>query len=105
MSDKDIIIRVSGTNENAEEFLAQLVNEIEPLGLIPCNQSIRAVPSKIRKIDTKNKKAKDVKLSVTGSESKIETFFKAVIDSITEETSLPSPSLNLKLEHTDSEVE
>ena|ERR1035437_9021906 len=98
MSNKDLIIRVSGTKEKAEDFLSQVVEEAQKLGLLPINQSIRAVPDKVRKIDVRNKNAKDIKISVIGDESKVEAFLEAVIQSITDEASLPNPSTNLVLE-------
>ncbi len=102
MSDKDLIIRVSGSNELAEEFLSQVQKEAETHGLLPDSQSIRAVPSKVRKEDIKSTKAKDLKISVTGDETKVETFLEAVIESVTEEIGLPKPSLNLKLESSEN---
>lgn len=98
MSDKDIIIRVSGTNKKAEEFLEQVLEEVEVLGLLPESKTVKAVPSKVSKSEVKVTKAKDIKISVVGDETKVETFLDAVIESITESTNLPSPSVNLKLE-------
>ncbi|MBB1364646.1 hypothetical protein H5125_21110 [Shewanella sp. SR44-4] len=98
MSEKDLIIRVSGSNELAEDFLSQVKKEAQVLGLLPDSQSIRAVPSKVRKKDVKSTKAKDLKISVSGNESTVEMFLEAVIESVTEEIGLPEPSLNLKLE-------
>lgn len=102
MSDKDLIIRVSGSNELAEEFLSQVQKEAETHGLLSDSQSIRAVPSKVRKEDIKSTKAKDLKISVTGDESTVELFLEAVIESVTEEIDLPKPSLNLKLESSEN---
>lgn len=102
MSEKDIIIRVSGSNELAEEFLRKVQEEAKALGLLPDGQSIRAVPDKVRKEDVKNKKAKDIKISAIGDESTVEQFLEAVIESISEETSLPKPSLNIKLESSEN---
>lgn len=98
MSDKDIIIRISGTNVDASEFLKQVATEAQQIGLIPVQQSIRAVPDKVRKKDLQNKKAKDVKISVQGEEGRIELFIESVIEAVSEETMLSQPSVNLKIE-------
>ncbi|MBZ9560493.1 MULTISPECIES: hypothetical protein [unclassified Modicisalibacter] len=98
MSKKDVIIRVSGSNELAEDFLSQVQEEAQILGLLPDTQTVRAVPDKVRKEKVKSKKAKDLKISVTGDENTVETFLESVIESVSEKTSLPKPSLNIKLE-------
>lgn len=103
MRDKDLIIRVSGTNESTEKFLTQISKEAAQLGLLPANQSVRAVPDKVRKEDVKNKKAKDLKISVNGDEGTVETFITNIIDIISKETSLPNPSINLKLGSNESD--
>lgn len=98
MSKKDLIIRVSGSNKLAEEFLKKVQEEAQAIGLLPDRSSIRAVPSKVRKEDVKNKKAKDLKLTVVGDENTVENFLEAIVESVTKETNLPKPSLNIKLE-------
>ncbi|GAB2955606.1 hypothetical protein [Aquaspirillum soli] len=102
MSEKDLIIRVSGPNALAEEFLKQVQEEAQTLCLLPRSQSIRAVPDKVRKEDVKNKKAKDLKISVIGDESTVEKFIEVLIKSVSEETNLPKPSLNIKLESSEN---
>lgn len=101
MSKKDVIIRVSGTNELAEEFLIQVKEELETYGLLSDIQTIRAVPDKVRKSDIINAKAKDMKVSVIGDETTVDEFLEAVISIISEEMNLPEPSLNLMLESDD----
>ncbi|WP_139231827.1 hypothetical protein [Azotobacter beijerinckii] len=98
MTTKDLILRVSGTHAEAEEFFKEIIEESAAIGLLPENKSTREVPRKIRKQDLQDKKAKDLQISAVGAEEKIESLIESVIDAVNEELNLPTPSQTIKLE-------
>lgn len=98
MKEKDLIIRISGSNAETEKLIEEIISETKALGLLPENKSIKAVPNKVRKKELQNKKAKDLQISALGQEDKIESFIDSVIDAVDSELELPQPSISLKLD-------
>ena len=96
VKNKDVIIRISGTNIEAQAFFKEFEEESKKIGLTHDDKSIRMLPDKIDKKLLQNKKAKDVKISVTGKEDKVEEIIRLVAIEAEKELSPKSSSVNIK---------
>lgn len=97
MPDRDIIIRASGNLDEIKSLLEEATLEIKALGVDCGDISIRQVPDKVSRKSLQNKKARDMKISVSGSPSSVEDFMDAVSNFIEKDLELSPPSTMLQL--------
>lgn len=98
MRNKDVIVRVDSSSQEATTFLNELQKEAQKHGLIAEPPIIRLVPGKVEKSKIQDRKAKDIKLAVSNLENKVDNVIQAITDAVEKELSLLPSSVHIKLE-------
>lgn len=97
MEEKDIIVRFSGDTKVINEALSEIAEKALALGLSGEDLQINKLTKKVDRKKVENRSTSDILGKATGDEATVEAFMNEVIERVSQDLGLETPSTSLKL--------
>ena len=97
MESGDVIVRLSGQDDETRVAFSEIEEIARKLGIDTHNLEIKTVPIKLDRSQTKQTQSTDVMAQVKGDEKKVEAFFAEITEMAVNQFNLNPPITDLLL--------
>lgn len=96
MKKKDIIVRLSGERDSVDKAFSEIIEKARALGMIGEDLQVNKVAKKVESKKLKDRSTSDIMAKATGNEANIDAFMEDVINRVSQDLNLDSPSTSIK---------